>query len=800
MSPHLQWTVLECDGRVSVVDGDIYFSPNSTRQLRDVPSIYNPIQFVEKVSTADDFQEPRWWTDDTEWMGFVPRKEVPYVGSWFSPLAIIPNRLLCEDYSLYGLAGFVADEWLNIEAMLRETCDILQNTYSLRYKLPFPPRRWDYHKQYTTFGEAMKHVAHGRDWFAMWIGLLYWSSRKVPNGPLFAEGLTPPDWFWTIVIKRMDRRRIDAIRTSQLLQNWWQIDRVGLILLHPDDALNQPRAQWFVEQSVPVWYRWGDREKYSSGSTASALITPSPEHLQVAMTWLHSSPHQTFDNAPQDDYSPAPSDPHFNDYSPASPDPQPIDNDYSPASPDPQPIDHSPASLDPPSSTTSSSCLTASDGPREQVRFNKAGNPIWHYGSGHLIWGPFFENKKKRHSRILAKETPKARQARLSRLKQPPMSSAPVFVWDWNDDTPPKFVRTAVLKADRLDTLNWYSPAQKRYNAFDNEWDCCQDWGEDLDEEDRITDDPRPPPPSTQAMAPPISQSPEWMAERLTEEVERILYRYFGFVAPIPLPAPGDKPATVEEKKSLVSTLGLHNVDLSNPFFDGPLAWATYSFLKPFTSKDGSARPSADTWDLCESNRLTLLYSKRFSAIRTIRRESETWYMFDFAAANVSVTWNIAISTVAAAFYVARLKDNLSDADVAHELVMEGIRFHTVQRLDSLVPADPELPASVDTPMIYGDYAFTYDDYTQYREHCREILASPRGRAALMRGGFVRRVALGFVKIDEVLRGPWGIHGRSDHTFIAKDNWGVEYVDDELSNEEFDTLSGLYHKFLGKDL
>ncbi|EKM73544.1 hypothetical protein AGABI1DRAFT_49691, partial [Agaricus bisporus var. burnettii JB137-S8] len=70
-------------------------------------------------------------------------------------------------------------------------------------------------------------------------------------------------------------------------------------------------------------------------------------------------------------------------------------------------------------------------------------------------------------------------------------------------------------------------------------------------------------------------------------------------------------------------------------------------------------------------------------------------------------------------------------------------------------------------------------------------------RAALMRGGFVRRVALGFVKIDEVLRGPWGIHRRSDHTFIVKDNWGVEYVDDELSNEEFDTLSGLYHKFLG---
>jgi uncharacterized protein YjlB len=129
---------------------------------------------------------------------------------------------------------------------------------------------------------------------------------------------------------------------------------------------------------------------------------------------------------------------------------------------------------------------------------------------------------------------------------------------------------------------------------------------------------------------------------------------------------------------------------------------------------------------------------------------------------------------------------------------MEVIRFHTVQCRDSLVEAEREIPAAVDIPIIWGDHTFTRDDYDQYRHQCREILASARGRAALMRGGFIRRVALDQVRPHDVLRGPSGIHEREEYMFIAKDLADVEYVDDEMTKDECDLLSGLYRKFLGK--
>lgn len=197
-----KWSLKQAQGRASIVNGDIYVSPNSQRQLTTIIPPSEPIRFVEKQSVATDFQEPRWWTPNTEWLGFVPRQEVPYVSAWFGPLAIILNQLLCKNQVEYSLPTAYGDKWLEIDLMLWETCEIIRDAYKLRYAVPFPPRRWHYHKTYSTWSIAMEHITNGRDWFAMWLRLLYWSMRKIPNGPDFAEGLTPPDWFRTIVMKR----------------------------------------------------------------------------------------------------------------------------------------------------------------------------------------------------------------------------------------------------------------------------------------------------------------------------------------------------------------------------------------------------------------------------------------------------------------------------------------------------------------------------------------------------------------------------------------------------------------------
>jgi hypothetical protein len=51
---------------------------------------------------------------------------------------------------------------------------------------------------------------------------------------------------------------------------------------------------------------------------------------------------------------------------------------------------------------------------------------------------------------------------------------------------------------------------------------------------------------------------------------------------------------------------------------------------------------------------------------------------------------------------------------------------------------------------------------------------------------------------SEALQGPCGLYDNCGHMFVAKDVNGMEYVDDEFSDNEYNMLSGLYYKFMGK--
>ncbi|XP_006464140.1 hypothetical protein AGABI2DRAFT_145251 [Agaricus bisporus var. bisporus H97] len=599
----LEWAFKEPEGMTTIINGDVYFSPNSRRPLTTIPALPQPWKFIEKVSTAAEFQEPRWWTCGTEWLGFVPRQPVPYTGVWFGPLAIIPNKLLCENKVEYGLPPFYSDKWLEIDYMLWETCEILRDSYKLQYALPFPPRRWLYHKKFPTWTSAMDYITKSRDWYAMWIGLLYWSTRKIPNGPAFAEGKEPPEWFSTVVRKRSNKVNgtyVDAIRTSQLLQNWWQIDRVGLFLHHPDEAPGQLTAQWFVDHNVPVWYRWGEREDRSAKLGGFPLITPPTEHLQNLSTWIPSSPSPFPSYQPQSSFGTYSEDVPFEVY-PMSPQIPSVEIIPTNASTPPSTCPRTPS---PPTANPTD----ASPG-KPRIWINKHGFPVSDYGSGRSVWEPFFQKQEERHKKKLEKESAKAKQARLSRMRQPPRTSCPVYVWDWNDDEPPVFVRTRVRNDEQEDTLNSHSDKQMKYNAFDNEWDCCREWGEDPDEDD-VAELTILPDVQTNMTA------DELKDQRLGKEVGRLLYEYYGWVVPLPLPLPQPHVTRLAEEKrrSLKAVLGLEYNILDSDFFQTPLAKAAMAYIQLLAAKD-VVHPAGEVWDLSEENRLNLVYSHSRNSI-----------------------------------------------------------------------------------------------------------------------------------------------------------------------------------------
>ncbi|KAI0666351.1 hypothetical protein C8Q78DRAFT_984036 [Trametes maxima] len=83
-------------------------------------------------------------------------------------------------------------------------------------------------------------------------------------------------------------------------------------------------------------------------------------------------------------------------------------------------------------------------------------------------------------------------------------------------------------------------------------------------------------------------------------------------------------------------------------------------------------------------------------------------------------------------------------------------------------------------------------DYRHYEGHAYEILASPRGRAAILEGGIVWRLALEILGDDARQRAAEG--PSSDVLQFAQEvRLGQEsYLDDALTAEEIDIICGTY--------
>ncbi|KXN82717.1 hypothetical protein AN958_02230 [Leucoagaricus sp. SymC.cos] len=236
-----------------VHDGDIWYSPNSV-WFTPPPPHDNKLDIITPgESTAAEFQEPHWWNPVTEWMGFVPKQPVPYTGAWFQPLHNLPGNINPLSSGGYQLSETRIAAWNHIEEQLvlvvRALCH--KNKFACSY--PFAPQDWNYDAVHHSEEKAMEQIKNGRDWFAMWISLVYWMTRKTPQAASFVEGLTPPTWFIQLVLELPTQQATwDLVCTAPLLQRTWKWNRVGVWLHHPADVDDQPPARWFVEQGVPV--------------------------------------------------------------------------------------------------------------------------------------------------------------------------------------------------------------------------------------------------------------------------------------------------------------------------------------------------------------------------------------------------------------------------------------------------------------------------------------------------------------------------------------------------------------------
>jgi hypothetical protein len=450
-------------------------------------------------------------------------------------------------------------------------------------------------------------------------------------------------------------------------------------------------------------------------------------------------------------------------------------------------------------------------------------------------WKAFFENRRARNELLKTRETPKQRQARESREKNPPVKRTKVFLWSREENG--EYRRESFYQSTNGMHLDSYGKDQKIYDAFSNEWDCCEEFGavspdEFLDEDlDGIDDEfPMMPPPgpssavADQAMGsetplatPPVpasAQPPPVVEDRSFSivpsaemnfdwedlETSQLLYEFYGFVHPLPLPT---QPSSLCEKdRSLLSTIvGLQRND--SDFFKSPVASFALEFLELLGA---SKTPKNATWDIADGNRISISGSEFFRRMRVIERTGnpvgeDKWFVFDFKEA-ATVPWMVAVPNVVDALFVCRLDrprargSPLSDFEIARELLNHGIQFST------LLPVKP-LPRSIGpaitVPVRMPGYKFTQDDYYAYEQQRAALLSDPRvARSALLRGGIVWRLAVATLSFDDVLEGPTIAATIQRRGIVVKTNDdSTDLCDDGLSQLELDIICGLHHCYTG---
>ena len=99
--------------------------------------------------------------------------------------------------------------------------------------------------------------------------------------------------------------------------------------------------------------------------------------------------------------------------------------------------------------------------------------------------------------------------------------------------------------------------------------------------------------------------------------------------------------------------------------------------------------------------------------------------------------------------------------------------------------------------MRVRNHQFTLADYHTYVQQRARILSSPRGRAALLQGGIVARLAREHIDIDIAALGPSSAVTEHGLGFHLKTQHGTVYMDDALTEEEVEAVCGLHKCYTG---
>ncbi|KAJ6521961.1 hypothetical protein DFH09DRAFT_938583 [Mycena vulgaris] len=382
----------------------------------------------------------------------------------------------------------------------------------------------------------------------------------------------------------------------------------------------------------------------------------------------------------------------------------------------------------------------------------------------------FFLRRQKVRQEKAVHETPDARARHEQRERDVLKGGSPgkggprVFIWEEIDG---HYIRQAAGHSKYASYWNDHGPEQRRYDSYYNEWDLCEDFGEDPSddedanylvplqiEEDILTD---------YQMLPETEGGGMEDGEVYSSEAD--LKRIHGI--------PDLPPATGSDDELYYFRLFLAHCKEAKSLSGIP------SVLLDFHQLNSELY---DDWTV--QVRRAVLNNELYYLIS--EKEREQWRGLC-----------IVVQSATTALKIVRQGWGPSLRDVMDQLLSRGIGFKTCCQFEvlSLEPLGRNFRYS-GLGFRPPNYKPDLTDYHTYVSLRRKFLHSSRGRAALLCGGIIGRLARSDVSFEDVFRGP------SDDAFInGTCLWDghstYAYWDDCLTEQEIDLICGIYHVSTG---
>lgn len=461
----------------------------------------------------------------------------------------------------------------------------------------------------------------------------------------------------------------------------------------------------------------------------------------------------------------------------------------------------------------------------------------------HSSWLQFFEKRARREVELLVSESDGDRHARLQRERDPPIKKSKMFVWQTVKTSGGGIIyaRTLMKQKEHEDLIQHYRPSETKFNARSSEWDFFEDFdtqssavspsddssnasssqlGSPLwtpasidpnNSDQRFSDAPMQPISDNDPLAPELhastamiqDDSPQCPIRRALNKAPNSLagsstsadtsrtietaHWQFGF-----MPSLGkefESSGMQLSWKEVLQILGSTGECVENVGAVDKMALRAF-----FTSLVGKEPIPHDLDDLSARNHSYLISRVGIGSLQVLIGERR-WFIF-LAPRSATSSWFLGVDSTAAALYVLRILATTRRSHTLYTLgnllLQHGVRFRTFEKLPK---AECRRLWEPFQPQSYrkNGYKFTVEDFRASLLRTRYLLQTLPGRAALLSGGIIGRIAREFLQPDEVLDGPSveATFARNGLCVDAEDGKN-EYWDDDLTEKERAIICGTY--------